>query len=72
MSAAAHFIQVPCSPEQEDVIAESLLYGKELGMVPDERAWILNHVNRKFPNSRVLNADLMIEDAAWYVEFSQV
>lgn len=72
MSNTTFFMQVPCSPEQEDVIAESLLYGKELGMVADERAWILACVNRAYPNARVLNANLMMEDAAWYVKVSRV
>ena len=63
-------IEIPCSPEQEDVIADHLLYGGELGILPDERAWIKNHVVKRHPNSRIMGAQLDIENAKWIVQIT--
>lgn len=63
-------IKVPCSPEQEDVIADHLLFGGELGILPDERAWIKNHVQKRYPEGRVVAAQLDLENAQWIVEVS--
>lgn len=63
-------IKVPCSPEQEDVIADHLLFGGELGILPDERAWIKNHVQKRHPEGRVVTAQLDLENAQWIVEVS--
>lgn len=61
-------ITIPCSPEQEDVIADHLLYGGELGILPDERAWIRNHLHRVNPHAKVIGAELDIENAKWIVQ----
>lgn len=60
-----------CSPDQEEVIADHLLLGCPLGMQPDERAWILNHVQRLAPGAKVLSADLNLEDAEWVVQIKE-
>lgn len=60
-------INFPVSPEQEDVIADHLLLGKELGMLPDERAWIKAQVRKRAPNYRILAAELDLESAEWKV-----
>ena len=61
-------IRFPVSPEQQEVIADHLLLGHELGMQPDERAWILAQSRALHPNARVKSADLDVESAEWIVE----
>lgn len=57
-----------CSPEQEDVVADHLLNGTELGVQPDERAWIRAKVFKLAgPNARVTGADLDAASATWTV-----
>lgn len=64
-------IKFPVSPEQEEVIVDHLLLGHPLGMQPDERAWILMQVSKRCPGSRVLAADLDLENAEWCVTVQQ-
>jgi hypothetical protein len=64
-------IRFPVSPEQEDVIADHLLLGKELGMLPDERAWIKAQTARRAPGLKILSADLDIENAEWQIEVQE-
>jgi len=59
-------LRVPCSPEQEDVIADHVLYDTELGMLPDERAWILSRI-RKITDAKIISANLDIVKAEWVV-----
>ena len=61
-------LRFQCSPEQEEIIADHLLLGRELGMQPDERAWILSHVNKTYPGGRVKLANLDLENAQWVVQ----
>ncbi len=61
-------IRFPVSPEQEDVIADHLLLNKELGMLPDERAWIKAQTAKLAPGRRIKSADLDLENAEWKVE----
>jgi len=58
-------LKIPVSPDQEDVIADYILEGGELGMVPDERAWMLAHARKIYPGCKILAADLNIEDVQW-------
>lgn len=58
-------VEIPCSPEQEDVIADHLFYGGELGVLPDERAWMLSQARKLHPDCRILAAELVIESATW-------
>jgi hypothetical protein len=62
---------IQTSPEQEEVIADHLFYGKPLGMLPDERAWILNHVVKMAPGHQVLSAKLNVESAEWILELKE-
>ncbi len=57
-------IKVPVSPEMEEVIFEHA-FGGELGVYPDERAWILTQARKKVPGCVVLAADLDIENGEW-------
>ncbi len=57
-----------CSPDQEEVIADHLLLGHELGMQPDEKAWILKNVEKRKPGYRVISAMLDIANAEWVVQ----
>ena len=59
---------VPCSSEQEDVIADHLLHGKELGILPDERAWIKHQVRAQHRDGIVVGAQLDLENARWIVQ----
>lgn len=61
-------IQVPCSVEQEEAIADHLLSGEELGIVEGERARIARAVNKLYPGAKVLSANLIIEDVFWEVQ----
>ena len=61
-------ITIPCSPEQEDVIADHLLAGAQIGMQPDERAWIVAYTKKLHPGAVVLAADLDMSTATWAVE----
>ena len=61
-------IRIPCSPEQEDVIADHLLSGDQLGMQPDERAWILSNVRKLHPAAKVISADLDLADCQWVLQ----
>lgn len=61
-------LRFPCSPEQEEIVADHLLLGYELGMQPDERAWILAQVRKVYPTGRVKAAELDLENAQWVVQ----
>jgi hypothetical protein len=58
-------IEIPCSMEQEDVIADHLFYGHELGVLASEKIWIKNYLQKKAPGKKLLKAELIIEDAVW-------
>lgn len=58
-------LSIPVSPDQLEAIADHLLEGKELGMVADERAWMLSHARKKHWGCKVLAADLDIEEGTW-------
>jgi hypothetical protein len=62
------FINIPVSPEQEDVILDHVAYGKPLGIQPDEKAWMLSQARKLHPSCRILSADLSIGDAEWNLE----
>lgn len=63
-------IRIQCSPEQEDVIGDHLITGKPLGMVPDERAWIMAKV-RKVSTAKIASADLDMVNAEWVVTLQE-
>ena len=56
---------IPVSPEQEEVITEHVFNKAELGMVADEKAWMLNHARKKYPGCKILAADLNIPTMEW-------
>jgi hypothetical protein len=62
-------LQIPCSPEQEDVIADHLISGSALGILPDERAWIISYVRKQYPTAKIKSADLDLSEAIWLVQF---
>jgi hypothetical protein len=61
-------LKIPCSQDQLDVIEEFLLHGLELGIQPDERAWIIAHVKKQHPTGRVTSADLNLAEGEWVVQ----
>lgn len=56
---------IPVSPEQEEVISLHLMKGIALGMVPDERAYMMHHAQKKFPGCKIIAADLDIHEGDW-------
>ena len=56
---------IPCSPEQTEIIEDHLLEGRELGLQPDERAWMLAQARKKYPTCKILGAMLYVADAEW-------
>lgn len=64
-------IKIPCSPEQEDIIADHLFKRSELGILPDERAWIMARIRALYPDAKVCAADLLIDEASWNVTISR-
>ncbi len=63
-------IVIDCSPEQLDVIADHLFYNKELGVLPDERAWMLSQARKQHPQCRIVSADLDIGNGTWTLQLS--
>jgi hypothetical protein len=61
-------IRFPCSPEQAEIIADHFIEGKDIGMLPDERAWIISNVQKQRPGYRVLGAEMSLVDAEWAVQ----
>lgn len=58
-------IQIPVSADQEDAIVDHVFNGVELGMVPDEKVWMLNHARKLHPGCKILGADLDIVKLQW-------
>jgi hypothetical protein len=58
-------ISIPVSPEQEDVITEHVFNHAELGVVNDEKAWMLGQARKKHPGCKILAADLNIATLEW-------
>ena len=63
-------VTFPCSPEQEEVIADHALSpGRDaLKIQPDERAWIVANARKQVPGCTVKAADLDIENGTWTVD----
>lgn len=61
--------KIPCSPEQLDVIFDHIFYGSDLGMLPDERNWMVNYLNKKIGNVKITKAELIIEYGQWKIEY---
>lgn len=56
---------IPCSFEQAEVIADHFFENKELGLLPDERDWMLFQARQKYPTCKIVSADLCVSDAEW-------
>jgi hypothetical protein len=65
-------IVIDCSPEQVEVIADHFLTGGELGMLPDERSWMLAQARKQHPNCKIVRADLDLEEVKWILEIESV
>ena len=61
-------LRIPCSEEQCDVLFDFAIGNGELGMLPDERAWILSNVRKQYPKAKVVSADLDIPNATWVTQ----
>ncbi|WP_407305830.1 hypothetical protein [Acinetobacter sp.] len=58
-------LTIPVSADQEDAIFSHVFEGKELGMVTDEKAWMLAHARKAHPGCKILGADLNIATLEW-------
>lgn len=58
-------VTIPVSPDQEDVITEHVLNGGELGVVADEKVWMLAQARKAHPGCRILGADLNVPTLEW-------
>lgn len=56
---------VPVSPEQQEVIADYALGDGELGLLPDERQWMIAQARKKHPGCVIKAADLNLHDLTW-------
>ena len=65
-------LRVPVSPEQEEVIADHLFKGTELGLLPGERAWMIGQARKVHAGCRIKAADLDIENATWVLTLDGV
>jgi hypothetical protein len=61
-------IEIDCSPEQMEVIADYFLEDKPLGMQPDERSWMLAQARKLNSAYRILSADLDEYNGKWILE----
>lgn len=64
-------LTIPVSPDQEDALVDHVLYGSELGMVPDERAWMMAHVQKAHPGCKIIAADLDLLLAVWVLTLEE-
>ena len=63
-------IEIDCSPEQMEVISDHFLEGKQLGMQPDERSWMLAQARKVNLNYRIVSADLDEYNGKWILEIT--
>ena len=61
-------LRIKCSNEQLDVIEDHLLTGAELGVLPDERHWMLAQVRKLHPEAKIKSANLDLENGEWELE----
>lgn len=65
-------IRIPISPDQEDAVVDHVFDGKELGLVPDEKVWMLTHARKAHPGCKILAADLDITKLEWTLDIEPV
>ena len=61
---------IDCSPDQLDVIEDHLLDGKDIGMVSDERQWMIAQARKQHPTCKILGADLDLENGKWILNIN--
>jgi hypothetical protein len=59
---------IPVSFDQLEAIEDHLFQGEELGMVSDERVWMLKQLHKKYPGAKILAADLNQIDGTWLLK----
>lgn len=57
------------SEEQLDIIEDHLLFGAELGVVPDERVFLYKQLHKKFYGAKIVSANLDLKKLKWFVIF---
>lgn len=64
-------LTIPISPDQEDVLFDHVMYGAELGVVVDERAWMMAHAQKAHPGCKLLAADLNLAEGVWVLTLKE-
>lgn len=57
--------ELPCSFEQENIIADHIFYGNALGILPIEKERISIYLKKQHPGGTLVKAELIMEDAKW-------
>ena len=58
----------PTRESMFDAIFDHVFHSAELGMVPDEKAWMLSHARKEHPGCKILAADLNITKLSWTLD----
>lgn len=65
-------VTTPCSIEQELLVEEHLLRGKQLFVAPSERQRLISWVQRHHPGHKVVGAELDLETVTWKLDLQAV
>lgn len=65
-------VTVQCSLEQELLVEEHLLKGRQLFVAPSERQRLITWVQRHHPGHKVVGAELDLETASWKLDLAEV
>ena len=60
-----------CTIEQEQVLADHLLYNEPLMVVPGEKTRIVKYVAKNFPGMKIDGVHLNKETAIWEIHLSE-
>lgn len=58
-------LAIGCSPEQLDIVENHLINDAELGILPDERHWMIAKARSIYPLCKIVSADLDLENGKW-------
>lgn len=61
-------ITIKCSEDQLYIIEEHVFAGVQLMMLPTERIRVYEFCKQKYPDKKILAANLNLEDAEWEIE----
>lgn len=61
---------IDCSPEQMEVISDHYLEDAELGVLPDERQWMLAQARKIHPQCKIQSAELDLQNGTWVLQIA--